>query len=225
MADSEARSARSSGDRRDQDRRSNDRRRSDRRTPPPWWRRPSAFVGYGVTGALAAVLLVQAFAEDPEEVTITAAIETEPAAVAPPPVAEIPPGQVREGFTAADYQTLIAEGDRAVGQIVRTDLYCTSITSTQVRDIEGINPALAALADSDGRVGGAECRWGREDRSAELLLIVPPNLAGDFASGPEVELNFVRRREVPAQLEWLGRSEALSLRYAGVLRGVVGATP
>jgi hypothetical protein len=36
-----------------------------------------------------------------------------------------------------------------------------------------------------------------------------------------VELNFVRRRRIPANVEWLGRSEELALRNAGVLRQVV----
>jgi hypothetical protein len=221
MTDSEAQSDRSSGgDRRGDDRRGTERRRVDRRTPPPAWRRPSAFVAYGVVGALGVVLLVQAFAEDPEPAASAAAGIDATVVAAPPSPEPLPPGQVREAFSAADYQTLIAEGDRAVGQIVRADLYCESISSMQVRDIEGISPVLMALADAEGRVGGAECRWGREDRTAEILLVVPPDLAGDFATGPEVELNFIRRREVPAQLEWLGRSEALALRYAGVLRAI-----
>jgi hypothetical protein len=221
MTDSEAQSDRSSGgDRRGDDRRGTERRRVERRTPPPAWRRPSAFVAYGVVGALGVVLLVQAFAEDPEPTASPAAGIDATVVAAPPSPELLPPGQVREAFSAADYQTLIAEGDRAVGQIVRADLYCGSISSMQVRDIEGISPVLMALADAEGRVGGAECRWGREDRTAEILLVVPPDLAGDFATGPEVELNFIRRREVPAQLEWLGRSEALALRYAGVLRAI-----
>ncbi|MQA91296.1 MAG: hypothetical protein GEU90_13890 [Gemmatimonas sp.] len=176
---------------------------------------------YGVAGALTVVLLVQAFAEDPEDPIVAELMFDEPIDGTAPAAAEGPPTQVREAFAAADYQTLIAEGDRAVGQIVRADLYCQSITSMLVREIDEVNPALTALADAEGRVGGAECRWGEEDRTAEILLVVPPSLAGEFARAPEMELNFVRRREVSAQLEWLGRSEALALRYTGVLRAIV----
>jgi hypothetical protein len=42
------------------DRRANDRRRFDRRAPAPLWRRWWALVGYGVVGALALVMLLNA---------------------------------------------------------------------------------------------------------------------------------------------------------------------
>jgi hypothetical protein len=193
----------------------------DRRAPLPPWRRPSAFVAYGVAGALAMVLLLQAFTPEPEESPAIAATPADARSAAPAALPPVPAGSVRDAYDVADYETLIAEGDRAVGQIVRADLFCGSIASRQVRDIEGINAALMALADADGRVGGAECQWGREGRTAEILLVVPPTLAAEFASTPEEEINFVRRRRVGAHIEWLGRSEALALRYAGVLRDIV----
>jgi hypothetical protein len=37
---------------------------------------------------------------------------------------------------------------------------------------------------------------------------------------PEVERSFVRRREVSAEVEWIGRSEALALRNVAVLRAI-----
>lgn len=223
MADSEeAGLAPVGGDRRGGDRRTGDRRRVDRRAPPPLWRRPSAFVAYGVLGALTFVLLVQALT--PESEPQAATIANDAAATGMTGTSALPPvdpASVREAYSVADFETLIAEGDRAVGQVVRADLFCGSIASRQVRDIAGVNPALQQLADADGRVGGAECQWGREGRTAEILLVVPPALAAEFASAPEEEINFLRRRRVGAQLEWLGRSEALSLRYAGVLRDIV----
>ena len=38
---------------------------------------------------------------------------------------------------------------------------------------------------------------------------------------PVVQDNFVERRRVTAEVEWVGRSEALALRTAGVFRGLV----
>src|SRR5690606_20879536 len=50
--------ATSRGDRRNVERRRGDRRRDDRRFPVPLWRRPWAYAGYGVVGALLLVLLI-----------------------------------------------------------------------------------------------------------------------------------------------------------------------
>src|SRR5690606_14265817 len=98
------------------------------------------------------------------------------------------------------------------GQVVRAELYCGAIRPVSMRPIDSPTPVLAALADAEGRVPGAECRWTRENRSATFLLIVPPHLAEEFAQTPEEEINFIRQRVVPANVEWLGRSDALALR-------------
>jgi hypothetical protein len=126
----------------------------------------------------------------------------------------------RDAYTLAQFERLLTEGNEATSQIVRTELYCESITPVNVRETTPPDPVLASLMDGDGRVGGAECRWGPEARSEDFLLVVPSELAEEFARMPEVEVNFVRYRRVPASVEWLGRSEALSLRIAGVLRDI-----
>ena len=67
---------------------------------------------------------------------------------------------------------------------------------------------------------GAECKWGTGVDAPDLLLLVPAHLAPAFAAAPEVQQSFVSRRSVRAELEWIGRSEALALRNVGVLRGL-----
>lgn len=126
----------------------------------------------------------------------------------------------RDAYTLGDYERLMAEGQAVVGQVVRAELYCGPINPISMRQADAPTPVLTALADENGRVAGAECRWTRNDRSATFLLIVPPYLAEEFAQMPEEEINFIRQRVVPANVEWLGRSDALSLRIAGVLRGL-----
>ncbi|HUE96102.1 MAG TPA: hypothetical protein VMN39_05555 [Longimicrobiaceae bacterium] len=207
---------RSTGDRRGRDRRSSDRRKEDRRSPVPPWRRPAAFVAYGVVATLVLVLLfsggeetVQPFPNDPESLAAVRAENARAMGVGQP--------ADRQAVTVADFESLVAEGDAAVGSVVEAELFCGSLSSIALRDVEGIDPRLAALADSDRRVPAAECRWSREARSTDLLLVVPPQLAAEFARAPEVELNFVRRRRVPADVLWLGRSEGLALRTAGIL--------
>jgi hypothetical protein len=201
------------------DRRSGNRRRDERRTPPPIWRRPAAYVTYGVLAGFVLVLMVRGLGSGPAPDMDPAAMEQLTIAEPPP---SPPPGAAptREAFTLAQYERLIAEGGDAVGEIVRTELFCGNISPVTVRAGERSNPALVALADADGRAPAAECRWGREARSSDFLLIVPPDLAEEFARAPEVELNFVRRRRIPANVEWLGRSEELALRTAGVLRDI-----
>lgn len=130
------------------------------------------------------------------------------------------PAAVREAFTLAAYEALIAEGDRATGILVSTELFCGSINSVATRDVPAAHPLLLALTDADHRVPAAECRWGREASSSDFLLIVPPELAIDFTEAPQEEVQFTRRRRVQARVEWLGRSEALALRYTGVLRAI-----
>jgi hypothetical protein len=81
--------------------------------------------------------------------------------------------------------------------------------------------AVAALA-ANGRVPAAECKWGsaNDPRREDFVLLVPPDLADRFASTPVVTDQFQRRRRISAEVEWLGRSEALALRPAGVFRGL-----
>lgn len=126
----------------------------------------------------------------------------------------------RDAFTVGDYERLMAEGQNAVGQVVRAELFCSPIAPVSMRAVDEPAPALAVLADEQRRVAGAECRWTRTDRSEQFLLIVPPHLAQEFAQMPEEEINFIRQRVVPANVEWLGRSNDLSLRIAGILRGI-----
>jgi hypothetical protein len=108
-----------------------------------------------------------------------------------------------------------------VGRRVRTELYCEAPGSYTVR--QGVPPeaAINALA-SNGRVPAAECKWGsaEDSRREDFVLLVPPPLADQFASTPVVTDQFQRRRRVTAEVEWLGRSEALALRPAGVFRGL-----
>ena len=137
---------------------------------------------------------------------------------AEPPVTPAP--TTRDAFTLAQFERLVAEGNGANGQIVRTELYCGSIRPVNVRAVTTIPAVLSSMVDGESRVGGAECRWSAEARSEDFLLVVPSELAEEFARMPEVELNFVRYRQVPATVEWLGRSDALSLRISGVLRQI-----
>jgi hypothetical protein len=212
-----------SGDRRGGDRRSADRRNADRRTPPPPWRRPWALVGYGVLGALAAVLLVNSWGDDPEEAATGGVITTEPL----PPAVEAPTlttgnAPPQEARTAADYERLIAEGQTALGRRVRVELYCDQIKSVAIRtSVDRVEGPVAALADSSSRVPAAECKWGQgggDVRREDFLLLVPPALAEQFVSAAVVEDGFVSRRRIRGVVEWIGRSQALSLRTAGVLR-------
>ncbi|HET7321845.1 MAG TPA: hypothetical protein VFI96_05060, partial [Longimicrobiaceae bacterium] len=132
-----------------------------------------------------------------------------PAAAAPP----------QDAYSAGDFERLLAEGPAAAGQRVRTTLYCESITLVNVvREPETkVAPSLAALMDADGRVPAAECSWGASANAPDFLLLVPANLAERFAAAPVVTLGFVKRRKVNAEVQWLGRSEALALNTAGVL--------
>lgn len=207
------------GDRRAKDRRKSDRRQEGRRAPPPPWRRPSAFVAYGVVVTLVLVALLTG--EDESVAEFPGGSGPGSTAVAASPIPQAAPGStIRQAFSVAEFERLVAEGDAAVGAIVQAELFCGSIAPMALRQIEGIDPALSALADADNRVPAAECRWSREARSSDFLLVVPPDLAVEFASGPEVELNFVRRRRVAADVYWLGRSEGLALRMAGILTDV-----
>ena len=163
---------------------------------------------------------------DEEEIPTAAAVGTTSAG---PPVdtsrTAAAGAAVRDAYGAAGFEALLAEGEAATGQRVRTTLYCEPIRSVGLRrdaDVV-VHGAIAESADAAGRVPAAECRWGDESSAPELLLIVPPASAARFASMPEVEQSFVLRREVPAEVEWIGRSEALSLRNVAVLRALNSA--
>jgi hypothetical protein len=82
---------------------------------------------------------------------------------------------------------------------------------------------LAPLIDPQThRVPGAICKWGGQDdpKRSDFLLLVPPQLAADFAAQPVVLDGTVRRRRVVANVEWLGQSRALALETVGIYRGV-----
>ncbi len=214
-----------SGDRRQADRRASDRRKGNRRAGQPPWRGPLAYAGYGVLASLLATAGLRALDSSPEAGATQAAI-MEPDAGASTPamtartIAAASPA-ARDAPTLAHFEILLAEGESAVGQIVRTELYCQSIAPVAVRSTRGGQGAgLAGIIDAEGRVGGSECRWSDESRSSDFLLVIPPDLAGAFTAMPEIEMNFVLRRRVRAQVEWLGRSDPLSRRTAGVLRAI-----
>ena len=209
------------------DRRRGERRRSgDRRRPPPPWRRPWAWVTYGAVGALALVLVVLAALRqrrEPVPVVPEAAPTTSAAPPAAGPPVPVESGPAEPAYGAAEFERLIAEGDAAVGRRVRTVLLCEAIVPISLRPREPAPRQLVALADSAGRVPGARCRWAQEGDmpGEEFLLIVPPSLAEAFARSPTVEVQFVERRRVHAELVWLGRLPALSLRTVGILDRVL----
>jgi hypothetical protein len=206
--------------RRDQDRRGGDRRR-DRRAGPVIWRTPWAYGAYGVVGV---ILLYFIFGtggatKQPEigsgEVTETSAapaVDTTalPAAAAPP----------REALGTGEYEKLLAQGQTAVGQRVITQLYCEPVNSVSMSKDVPVSPSIASVADKTGNVPGAPCKWGSAADAPDLLLLVPADLAPRFAAAPEVQQNFVRRRSVRAEVEWVGRSDAFQLREVGVLKAI-----
>lgn len=210
------------------DRRGTDRRRVERRAPPPVWRRPWALVSYGVVGAFALVLMwngvtggddtpaardEQLVEKQPSGATTVAA--DNPAAAA---------GGPEDAYGSAGFERLVVEGEGAVGKVVRTELYCEAPENFTI--IQGHTaPRSVASLIQEGRVPAARCRWGSpaEPRREEFLLIVPPALAEQFATAPVVQDNFVERRRVTAEVEWVGRSQTLALRTAGVFRGLIAA--
>lgn len=223
MTDSSSREAeRQARERREQDRRGGDRRRPERRAPPPLWRRPWAFIAYGVVGAFLIVALTRLIDPDEPELEpgdITTAAIPPAVDTTAPPAATAPP---REGMGAGGYERLLAEGEAAVGQRVVTLLYCETVTSIAMVSNTVVNESVAAVADANGRVPGAECRWGEGSDAPEVLVLVPPELAPRLAAAPEIEQRFVRRRRILAEVEWIGPSEALALRNVAVLRAIQG---
>jgi hypothetical protein len=209
------------------DRRGNERRRLERRAPPPVWRRSWALVSYGVLGALALVLLfrVATGGEDAEpgardEALVEKQAEggTEVKATNPAATASGP----EDAYGSAGFERLVVEGEGAVGRVVRAELYCEAVQNFTIISGHTAPRSVASLIQ-EGRVPAARCRWGgpAEPRREEFLLLVPPALASQFASSPVVKDNFVERRRVVAEVEWVGRGETLALRTAGVFRGLV----
>jgi len=210
------------GDNRGGDRRANDRRRTDRRAPPPPWRRPAAFVGYGAAGVLALVLLLRGCGGDDTPTP------TGPIAPAPPPIATTPtppqPRRIEPAMTTADFERLTLEGERARGRVVQAQLWCEAPAAVALSSsTDTVEAAIAPLVDrATLHVPGATCLWGAQDdaRREEFLLVVPPDLADEFASQPVVLDGYVRRRRVVAKVEWIGKSRALALATVGIFRGL-----
>jgi hypothetical protein len=215
-----------SGERRGTERRKGDRRREDRRLPVPIWRRPWALVLYGAVGAL---LLVMVSRSRPDPVPVGG--EDEVTMTAPPAIAADTPRQDAPGTLPEDarrredHERLMAEGDAVKGRLLHVVLYCTSISQVSLRNVDQVESSVAELADGTGRVPAAECKWGpprNTEPRPDVLLLVPPPLAESFAVQPEVEDGFIRRRRIDTTVEWVGRSDALALRTAVVLRGSPG---
>ena len=201
------------------DRRGPERRRVDRRAPPPLWRRPWAYIAYGVAGAIILMLALRGGGRD--EAAVSGGLQTTTALPAVDtsglPAARAP---VQPANSTGDYERLLAQGERVAGQRVHTVLYCGPMRSVSLIAGTSISPPIAKLADPRGQVPGAECKWGSGADAPDLFLLVPPRLAIEFAATREVEIGFMRRRRVPAEVEWIGRSEALALRIVGVLTAV-----
>ena len=206
------------------DRRRGDRRRTDRRLPAPWWRRPWAWAAYGVLATLLLVVLWNGMNGDgpprpPEDDRLITRTPESAGAVVQ---ATNPTAGPQDARGTAGFVQLMVDGEAAVGRVVRTELYCQPPDNFTIIERQVMPPSVAALIQ-EGRVPAAQCKWGypRETQREDFLLLVPPALAQQFASTPVVTDNFVERHRVVAEIEWVGRSEALALRTAGVFRGLV----
>lgn len=149
---------------------------------------------------------------------------TAPSAQAPLPTPTPPPTTApRAAYTAADFEQLVIEGKELAGQRVLAELSCAPASQIALNKADRVEESIAALQSPDGRVAAAECKWGRgtEARRGDFLLLVPADMSEAFSSAPVTSDDFVRRRRLRAEVEWIGRSEALALRTAGVLRRVV----
>lgn len=213
------------GDNRGGDRRGTDRRRTDRRTPPPPWRRPPAFAAYGAVVTVLLVLMVRGCGDDDPDnrVATTGPIAPAPTAVAttPTPKQNTP---VEPALTTADFERLTVEGPTAVGRIVRAQLFCDPPTPVALMaGVDTVEAAIEPLVDKAAqRVPGAECKWGQQDdpRREDFLLLIPAELANEFASQPVTLDGYIRRRRLLANVEWIGRSRSLSLQTVGIFRGL-----
>jgi hypothetical protein len=210
------------------ERRGTDRRRVERRAPPPVWRRPWALVSYGVVGAFVFVMLWNGVTgdDDTPKARDETLVEKQPSGateVAAPNPAATASGP-EDAYGSAGFERLVVEGEAAVGKVVRTELYCEAPQNFTIIQGHTAPRSVAALIQ-EGRVPAARCRWGNpsEPRREEFLLIVPPAMAEQFSTAPVVQDNFVERRRVTAEVEWVGRSQTLALRTAGVFRGLIAA--
>ncbi|HEX2209416.1 MAG TPA: hypothetical protein VHG93_17190 [Longimicrobium sp.] len=208
------------------DRRGVDRRRVERRAPPPMWRRPWALVAYGVLGTLALVLLVNGLEDDGEAADPRDEALVEKPAEGATQVAPVDPRVAAAGpqdaYGTAGFERLVVEGEGAVGKVVRTELFCAPPQNFTIVAGHTAPRSVASLIQG-GQVPAALCKWGPtgEPRRQDLLLLVPPAKAEEFAAAPVVNDNFVERRRVVAEVEWVGRSETLALRTAAVFRSML----
>jgi hypothetical protein len=217
----EARNA--SADPRQGDRRGPNRRKTDRRTPPPPWRRPWALVAYGVAGTLLVVGLMWAAGSDEGGPAVEGPLVTGPADPGPAPAATPAPGAAAsDAYGAAGFERLLLRGAAAAGTRVRTEIFCEAPSPVEART-ENAEPQVDALAGPDRRIPAAECKWGPsgDARREDFLLLVPPDMAAAFSSAPTTRDDFVQRRRIHAEVEWIGQSPALLDRRAGVLRAVL----
>ncbi|HYR12463.1 MAG TPA: hypothetical protein VEQ60_32040 [Longimicrobium sp.] len=207
------------------DRRGNDRRRVERRAPPPPWRKPWALVAYGVVGTLALVMLLNGLGGDdkpePRDETLVEKQSEGSTQVAPTDPQKAAAGP-EDAYGTAGFERLVVEGEAAVGKTVRTELYCEAPQNFTIVAGHTAPRSVASLIQ-DGSVRGSVCKWGPtgEPRREDLLLVIPPAQADEFAAAPEVTDNFVQRRRVVAEVEWVGRSETLALRTGAVFRRMV----
>lgn len=207
------------------DRRGNDRRNLERRAPPPVWRRPWALVSYGVLGALALVLLLNGMGGDDSDPardeTLVEKQATGGTAVSTPNPQTTAAGP-EDAYGSAGFERLVVQGEAAVGKTVRTELYCEASQNFTIIGGHTAPRSVAALIQ-EGRVPAANCKWGGpgEPRREDFLLLLPPALADEFGTAAVVDDGFVERRRLTAELEWVGRSETLALRTAGVFRGLI----
>lgn len=212
------------GDNRGGDRRGTDRRRLERRTPPPPWRRPWAFAGYGAVGVLALVFLLRGCGGNEDAATPTGPIAPAPPPIATTPAAPTQTGTVEQAMTTADFERLTLEGERARGRVVQAQMFCDAPTPVALSSsTDTVEASVAPLVDRGAnRVPGALCLWGAQDdpRREEFLLLVPAELASQFTSQPVTMDGFIRRRRVVARVEWVGKSRALSLQTVGIFRGL-----
>jgi len=127
-------------------------------------------------------------------------------------------------MSTGDFERLTLEGERARGRVVQAQLWCEAPTLVALSSsTDTVESAIAPLVDrAASRVSGATCLWGAQDdpRREEFLLLVPPDLAAEFASQPVALDGFVRRRRVVARVEWIGKSRALALATVGIFRGL-----